>query len=94
MRSHHFNFIQLIERSLNVKPPLENPKNFNRFLISLMVLEKWAILCWKLLRMRTPHSNFIQPMAEVLKYKPLYKTQNFQAFFDITNGSRNVGNFM
>ena len=38
------NFIQLIGKSLKIQFPIENPKIFNRFLISLTVLEKWEIL--------------------------------------------------
>ena len=32
--------------------------------------------------------------ADALKDNSLYKTQNFQPFSDITNGSRDMGNFM
>ena len=42
------------------KIPYRKPKNFTRFSISRTIYEIWVILRRKLLRRRTPHSNFIQ----------------------------------
>ena len=42
--------------------------------------------------MRTPHSNYIQPIKKRLKVQP--PLENSKNFFDITNGSRDIGNLM
>ena len=59
----------------------------SRFYANILI----AILYWKLLRMRPPYFNFIQP----IKYNnPLQKTQKFQPIFDNSSGSRNMNKLM
>ena len=47
-----------------------------------------------LLRMRTPYSNYIQPIKRSLKAQPPLENPIISIVFDISNGSQDMVDFM
>ena len=70
-----------IKKKPQITNPFRKPQNFNRFSISSTVLEILAILYRKLLRTRSPHSDFFSANKKKPQItNPFRKPQNFNRF--------------